>query len=119
LKFRLTREADRDISQILTETYRLFGRNQLLKYSEIIQRGISKIVENPNRASTQDRSELRAGVRSFHLQLAAGKSRGAAHILYYCVETDRTGTAELIIIRVLAEQMEPKRRVLSGLRMSD
>lgn len=115
MKLRLTIAADRDIEHILAATYRLFGRNQLVVYSEIIKRGLSLVAEEPYRASSHDRSDLRAGIRSFHLQLAARRQGGAAHVLFYRVmrgvEAD-----ELVIIRVLGDEMEPRNRVARALR---
>lgn len=115
MKLRLTVAADRDIEHILAATYRLFGRNQLAAYSEVIKRGLALVAEDPIRASSHDRSDLRSGIRSFHLQLAAGRQGGAAHVLYYRV-VSIGGVDELVVIRVLGDEMEPRNRVAKALR---
>ncbi|BCH21758.1 hypothetical protein MesoLjLb_15430 [Mesorhizobium sp. L-8-3] len=71
--------------------------------------------ENPARPSSRDRSEIRAGVRSFHLQFAARRRDGASHIVYYRVP-GRADDPELAILRVLADAMEPTRRIAAALR---
>lgn len=76
------------------------------------------LAEDPFRASSQARDELRAGVRALHLQLAAGRQKGAAHVLYFYVR-ERNGVAEVVVLRVLAEQMEPKNRIARSLRRED
>jgi len=114
LKFRLTRAADVDIAAIFRDTYRLFGENQLKRYTEIVKRGIEMVADEPFRASSQHREDLRHGVRSFHLQLAAGRHKGAAHVLYYCI--DPTDDATVVVLRVLAEEMEPRKRIAQSLR---
>lgn len=114
MKFRLTKAADGDIAAIFRDTYRLFGENQLKRYTEIVKRGIEMVAGEPFRASSHQREDLRRGVRSFHLQLAAGRRKGAAHVLYYCI--DPTDGETVIILRVLAEEMEPKKRIAQSLR---
>lgn len=115
MRLRLTIAADRDIEHILAATYRLFGRNQLAIYSGVIKQGLALVAEDPNRAASQDRSDLRVGIRSFHLQLAARRQGGAAHVLFYRVM--KVGEAdELVIIRVLGDEMEPRKRVARALR---
>jgi toxin ParE1/3/4 len=65
--------------------------------------------------STVDRSELAAGVRSFHIRHSRNESREAAvgdpvHVIFY-----RALNAYLIeIVRVLHERMEPGRHMRSS-----
>jgi toxin ParE1/3/4 len=114
LKHRLTRQAERDVSNILTQTYRLFGELQFTRYVEILNKGIALIVGEPFRPASKDRSDIRGGVRSFHLQLAAGRIGGAGHVIYYLPSASDRG--ELIVVRILGDEMEPKQRVISALR---
>ena len=117
MRVRLTERADRDIAVILRATRRLFGPNQVLRYAAIIDRGIEMVAEEPLRASSHARPELGPGVRAFHLQLAARRSRGASHFLYYRVPS--SDPRKLVILRVLADSMEPKGRVARALREED
>jgi toxin ParE1/3/4 len=73
------------------------------------------IGEDPVRPSTQSRDELATGVRSFHFQVAAGRRKGAAHVAYYIVLSD-AGGAELVVLRVLPDEMEPLKRVARAIR---
>lgn len=116
---RLTREGDRDIARILADTPRLFGENQVRRYAGIINAGISMLGEDPARPSSRERSELRAGVRSFHLQFAARRRDAASHVVYYRVLIKGTGEPELVILRVLGDSMEPTRRVVTVAMRSD
>jgi toxin ParE1/3/4 len=112
VKVRLTAPADRDISQILSETYRLFGENQTVRYAAIIEAGIRFVADQPLRPASKDRNDdLGEGVRSCHLQFAAKRQGGAGHVIYY-----RVGASELIILRILRDRMEPRRRVAKALR---
>jgi len=115
LKHRLTRQADDDIRRILSTTFRLFGERQLAGYARVIGDGIALLAEDPFRASSKDRSEIRPAVRSFHLQLVAKRQGAASHIIYYYVSMLAESEQEVIILRVLGDEMEPKRRVASAL----
>ena len=53
MKVRLTAPADRDISDILAETLRLFGANQTVRYAAIIDAGVNLITDQPNRATSK------------------------------------------------------------------
>jgi toxin ParE1/3/4 len=103
----LTREADRDITRILAATLRLFGPNQVRRYAEIIKRAMSMIEQDPDGVSSQPREDLSHGVRSLHLQLVAGRHGGAAHVVCYRIALDSESRTELIVLRVLADEMEP------------
>ena len=51
-----------------------------------------------------------------HLQLAAKRQGGASHVLYYRTDKSSDGTSELVILRLLGDRMEPRRRVALALR---
>lgn len=89
----------------------MFGPRQVERYAAIVEHGFSMLLENPLRPSSQKRNELGPGVRSFHFHIAAGRRKGAAHIAYYIVLP-----AELVVLRVLADEMEPRKRVARALR---
>ena len=83
-------------------------------YAELIDRAIALVTEEPERPSSKDRSDLVAGVRSFHVALASGRKRGASHILYFTVVDRVERGSEVVILRVLHERMEPRPRLISG-----
>jgi toxin ParE1/3/4 len=116
VKVRLTTLADRDVSDILSETYRLFGAHQTVRYAAIIDAGVNLIADEPNRAASKARTDIGSGVRSFHLQLAAKRQGGASHVIYYRVDGRSGNQQELVVLRLLADRMEPRRRVARSLR---
>lgn len=114
MRHRLTRRADNDIAHPLQETLRAFGPRQVQIYAALIDRAIALVAEEPERPSSKDRSDLVAGVRSFHVALASGRKRGAARVLYFTVMDHVGRGSEIVILRVLHERMEPRPRLISG-----
>lgn len=119
MKYRLTKEADTHIAGILRTTKKLFGPGQVRIYSRIIADGIKMIAEDPLRPSSFARDDLRKGVRSFHLELVSRRRHSASHILYFMIARNANGEDEVIVIAVLHERMEPRRRLGLALRGSE
>jgi toxin ParE1/3/4 len=119
VRFRLTVDADADIASILRTTARLFGEGQVREYARIIALGIDKVAENPLRPASVDASWIREGVRLYHLEHAAGRRHGAAHLLFYNIARCRGEEDELDVLRVLHERMQPKRRLIQALRSEE
>ncbi|WP_157014771.1 type II toxin-antitoxin system RelE/ParE family toxin [Mesorhizobium xinjiangense] len=119
MRLRLTRQADADIENILRETLLSFGAGQVRAYASLIGRGLDMIAEDPMRPSSRERPDIAAGIRSFHLGLAAGRSAAAAHHLYYKTMTDGEAGQDIVVLRILHERMEPKRRVLKSIGPND
>ena len=113
MRHRLTRLADADITHLLQETLRAFGPRQVQTYAALLDRAIALVAEAPTRASSRDRSDLAAGVRSFHVSLASGRKHGAAHVLYFTVADQAQRGHEVVILRVLHDRMEPRPRLIS------
>ena len=116
MRFRLTVGSDADIAQILKTTARLFGEKQVKEHARIIALEIERIAENPQRAASADAAWIREGVRLYHLEHAAGRRRGAAHVLFYKIAKRIEEEDELVVSRVLHERMQPKRRLIHALR---
>jgi len=119
VRYRLTGDADAQIRNILRDTKRLFGNEQVARYAGIIEEGIAFIAEDPTRTLTHEREEIGAGVRSFHLRLVSRRRSGASHILYYKVLAKTDGEAEVAVFGVLHEAAEPRRRLARLLRNLD
>jgi toxin ParE1/3/4 len=115
MKYRLSRRAETDIFFILRNTRKQFGPAQVLAYAEIINRGLARLTDACALPAGVDRSDIDTGVKSYHLELAAKKRGGASHILYF-KEIDAGGAPELVVLRVLHEAMEPRRRLMIALR---
>ena len=109
--YRLTVAADRDIAAILHDTAQHFGARQRDHYAIIIRIGIEMVASEPERPGSRPRDELAPGVRSFHLELAAGRAGAAAHQIYYNRQDFADGGAGVAILRVLHERMEPRYRI--------
>lgn len=116
MKYRLTLLAERDVAAILRKTRKQFGSGQVRRYANVIERGVAMVAAEPMRPSSMERAEMGKGVRSFHLELAAKRRHGASHILYFLETSGPHGERELVILRVLHESMEPKRRLIAALR---
>ena len=112
MKPRFTAQADADVVAILRRTRKLFGPGQVMAYAEIIDEGVAMIAKNASRPAVMGRSELGPGVKSMHLEHAARRRGGAAHVLYFL----ETQGEVIVILRVLHEAMEPRRRLMQALR---
>ena len=116
MTFEITPAAERDIRAILSETLKTFGTRQLSIYQTILNTGVALIAETPERPGTLARPKIGANVRSYHLELAAGRRGGAAHCLYYTTAKLSNGTIGTAILRVLHEHMEPRHKVVRSLK---
>lgn len=116
MRVRVTEHADRDIDAALSESFLMFGEGQAARYSGIINAGIALVADEPDRPASKAQRRMGKGVRSMHLQFAAGRKGGASHVLYYRVDRSSDGDTELVVLRLLGDRMEPKRRVAKALR---
>ena len=64
------------------------------------------MAEDPDRPGSRDRRDLGVGIRSFHLELAAGRRGAASYILYSLRGRLDAGGEGVIIARVLHAGME-------------
>ena len=110
MNVRLTREAERDLAEIARYTVATFGAGQAMRYAALIEQALALLAENPLRAASRGRDELRPGVRSLHLSRVAARRHAAAHILYYHLAAG----GGVVILRVLHERMEPLRRLVDA-----
>jgi toxin ParE1/3/4 len=111
-RYRLTQSAKNDIGSILRTSGKQYGRDARIRYSALLLAAMSRVAADPQGRSTADRSDVRSGVRSFHIRHSRGESRemrvaDPVHVLFYRVT--ETGVVE--IVRVLHEHMEPAGRL--------
>lgn len=92
---RFTEQADADLFNIYTYTYRTWGLTQAVKYTDALRDAISWLAEHPERPGTIDRSSIRSGYRSYHQQ---------RHLIFY-----RAVEGYLEIIRILHDSMDVPR----------
>lgn len=105
--YRLTRSAKSDIGSILRTSEERHGRDARMRYSALLLAAMRRVAEDPEGRSTTDRSDVRPGIRSFHIRHSRSESREArvanpVHMIFYRVV--RPGIIE--IVRVLHERME-------------
>ena len=86
----------------------------MLIYADLIDRAVAMMADDPERSSSKDRSDLVAGVRSFHVALAGGRKRGASHVLCFTVMGRVERDSEVVMLRVLHDRMEPRPGLISG-----
>jgi toxin ParE1/3/4 len=103
LHYRLTEIAADDIVDILKESRRQFGPVQRDRYARLIAKAAEMIGDNPERVGSRKRDDLLDGLRSFHVELAAGRLGAASHVLYYLRDDGGDG---VIILRVLHRRMD-------------
>jgi toxin ParE1/3/4 len=111
-RYRLTRSARRDIESILRTSEERHGREAPIRYAALLLAAMRRVAADPQGRSTSDRSELKPGIRSFHIRHSRGESReppvaNPVHVIFYRVM--QPGLVE--IVRVLHDRMEPSRHV--------
>lgn len=106
--YRVTNAAKLDFRAVLKETKEQFGARQREIYRQLIAKGVKMVAAEPTRGGSWDRGGVVPGLRAFHLENAAGRRGAAAHTLYYAVERPPDGSACVVILRLLHENMEPR-----------
>lgn len=119
MRLRLTLEADADIARILRETKKLFGKEQVRRYADIIDGGMAMIAEDASRAFYAKRDDVRPGLKSFHLEHVQKRRSSASHLIYFQESTAPDGEKEVVIVGVVHERMLPKRKLGMVLRKLD
>ncbi|WP_281384623.1 type II toxin-antitoxin system RelE/ParE family toxin [Nitrospirillum iridis] len=104
MRYRLTSKAAVDIAEVLRHSERMFGPTQRHRYAALIHKAITMVAAEPDRPGSRSRPEIRPGLRSLHIEYAAGRRGAASHLLYY-----RVGSEEIIVLRLLHEAMDASR----------
>ncbi|UEM19487.1 type II toxin-antitoxin system RelE/ParE family toxin [Skermanella mucosa] len=105
--YRLTEAAADDTRDILKASARQFGPLQRERYAKLLIRAAEMLAQDPERPGSWNRNDLREGVRSFHVEHAAGRRGAASHILYYLTRHLDDGSNTIVIVRILHERMQP------------
>jgi toxin ParE1/3/4 len=111
-RFRLARPAQIDLANILSTSAQRWGTDGQQRYAALLAAAMRQVAAEPDGPLTRKRSDLRSGIRSFHVRYARRPAEGASvrrpvHVLYYRVV--RKGVIE--IVRVLHERMDPSRHL--------
>jgi len=119
-RFRLARPAQLDLGNILATSAERWGAEGQQRYAAVLADAMRQVADEPQGPLTKNRTELRSGIRSFHVRHArrasdAAKVRRPVHVLYYRVAP--RGVIE--IVRVLHERMDPSRHLDNPLSDGD
>lgn len=119
-RFRLARPAQLDLGSILATSAERWGTDGQQRYAAVLADAMRRVADEPQGPLTKNRTELRSGVRSFHVRHArrsadAVNVRRPVHVLYYRVA--QQGVIE--IVRVLHERMDPSRHLDDSLNAGD
>jgi toxin ParE1/3/4 len=109
--YRIARAARRDIESIQAESDLTWGAEAGRRYAALLMEAIRRVASDPDGRSTRDRSDLRSGLRSFHLRHVRREGRAAVkkpvHLLIY----RQIGPDLIEIVRILHERMDPERHL--------
>jgi toxin ParE1/3/4 len=111
-RFRLARPAQIDLANILATSAERWGADGQQRYAAVLADAMRQVADEPEGPLTKKRTDLRSGVRSFHVRYARRSADTAkvgrpVHVLYYRVAEE--GVIE--IVRVLHEKMDPSRHL--------
>jgi len=111
-RFRLARPAQIDLANILARSAERWGAEGRQRYAAVLVAAMRQVADEPEGPLTKKRTELRSGIRSFHVRYArrsddAATVRRPVHVLYYRIAHE--GVIE--IVRVLHEKMDPSRHL--------
>jgi toxin ParE1/3/4 len=109
-RFRLARPAQIDLAKILATSAERWGAEGRQRYAAVLAGAMRQVADEPEGPLTKKRTELRSGIRSFHVRYArvdAAKVRRPVHVLYYRVAREDV----IEIVRVLHEKMDPSRHL--------
>jgi toxin ParE1/3/4 len=111
-RYRLSDPAKADIAAVLRAGETAHGTEARIRYRALLAAAMRRIAAEPLGLSTLDRSELSAGVRSFHIRHGRAESREApvgdpVHVIFYRA----LGPGLIEIVRLLHRRMEPSRHM--------
>jgi toxin ParE1/3/4 len=115
-RYRLSGPAKADIAQALRTSEIRHRVDARVRYRGLLAAALRRIAADSHGRSTSDRSELLAGLRSFHIRHGRNDSLEApmgAPVLVIFYRAIEPGLVE--IVRVLHERMEPSGHVAGDL----
>lgn len=120
-RVRLTADAEADITRILSDSERLFGRAARRRYDLLLRAALKDMGADSRRAGVRVRSDLGPHLHAYHLhhsreqaRLAGALVRRPRHILIFTIsDPDR-----LDVVRVLHDSMDIARHLPPDYRAS-
>jgi toxin ParE1/3/4 len=111
----LSVEARRDLREILIWTQAKFGRDATLRYEDLIIRTLRDIAADTEGPGSKDRSDLQAGVRSYHLSFSRERARTSLGIVrnprHFVIYRARDNPSIIDILRILHDSRELQRHL--------
>ena len=111
----LSVEARRDLREILIWTQAKFGRDATLRYEDLIIQTLRDIVADTERPGSKDRSDLQAGVRSYHLSFSRERARTSLGIVrnprHFVIYRARDNQSIIDILRILHDGHDVQRHL--------
>jgi toxin ParE1/3/4 len=100
------------LATILATSAERWGTEGQQRYAAVFAAAMRQVAAEPYGPLSRKQSDLRSGVRSFHLRYARrsdedAKVRRPVHVLYYRVAEEDV----IEIVRVLHERMDPGRHL--------
>jgi toxin ParE1/3/4 len=109
MRFRISRSAEADLSNILRTSAERWGADACRRYGATLGAAMRLLATEPETPLSRSRNDIAAGIRSFHIKRvrlpAADAVNRPAHILFYRVAEDQV----LEVVRILHERMDPRR----------
>ena len=113
VRYRLSAAAQTDLIEILAWTHEHFGEPARKRYETLVITALRDVAQQPHRPGSIERTELGAGIRSWHLALSrerartdTGIVRHPRHFLIYRLDGDL-----VVVGRVLHDTMELTRHL--------
>src|SRR5258707_9843479 len=112
-RYRLSEPAKADFAATLRRSEELHGNQARIRYRALLTAAMRSVAAEPEGPATLDRTELLAGLRSFHIRHSRNESREApvanpVHVIFYRAVQPRG----IEIVRMLHERMDPRRHVV-------
>src|ERR1700732_5375863 len=107
-RFRLSGPAKSDIAHILATSAGRGGADARRRYAVTLAAAMRKVAGDPEGPTTRERTDILAGIRSFHIRHARRDAADAQVSTHVNVLSSRViGPGLIEIVRVLHDRMEP------------
>ena len=82
-EIRVTRTAGRDIVAVMNWSLKEYGEDAALRYDALITQALTDIGDDPERAGSQQRSELANGVLIYHLRFSRDRAKPVLGVVHH------------------------------------
>ena len=111
----LSLQARRDLREILIWSQARFGRDAALRYEDLIIQALRDIAADMECPGSKDRSDLQAGIRSYHLSFSRERARTSLGIVqnprHFVIYRPRDSQSAIDILRILHDSRDLQRHL--------